>query len=59
MKELSENIKENLETLLETEKSCAYKSTFCEEYLTSLSKQGYEVKEYKNRYFEILRERHE
>ena len=57
MKELSQEMKENLEELLDLQKINKYKDNICEEYLSSLSKRGYEIKEYKNRYFEILNEK--
>ena len=57
MKELSEEIRENLEELLEMEKTCSYRDNICEEYLTSLSKRGYDVKAYKDRYYKILLEK--
>ncbi len=54
MKELSKEMKEDLEELLEHEKTYSYRKGICEEYLSSLSKKGYDVKGYKNRYYKIL-----
>ena len=57
MKKLSEEMKEDLEELLIKEKNCSYTGALCEEYLFSLSKRGYDVKEYKNRYYKLLLEK--
>ena len=57
MKELSEEIKEDLEELIDLQKNSIHKDTFCETYLASLSKRGYAIEEYKSRYFKILREK--
>ncbi len=57
MKELSKWMKEDLEKLLEHEKTCSYRESICEEYMYNLSKRGYDVKEYKNRYYKILIEK--
>ncbi len=57
MKELTEDIRENLEELLNFEKDKIYTDNIYEEYLSSLSKKGYEVRDYKDKYFKILRKR--
>ena len=57
MKELTKKIKQNLEELLEMQSVSLFKDTMCGDYLASLSKKGYDVQEYKTRYFKILSEK--
>ena len=59
MKELSKEIIKDLEELFDFAKTSNRKDTFCENYLSGLSKKGYEIEGYKDIYFQILKERYQ
>jgi hypothetical protein len=54
MKELPENLKKDLEDRLDSFESCNESSNNVEGYLASLSKKGYDILDYKQKYFCIL-----